>query len=59
MLTNSLTLLALAAATIAAPTVETRDAPDPSQVTINKLTTSGSGCPQGGVGRFLSDDRQT
>jgi hypothetical protein len=59
MLTNILIILALAAGAIAAPTFETRDTPDLSQVTIDKLTTSGSGCPQGIVGQFLSDDRRT
>lgn len=60
MLFKSSVLLALASAVIAAPSIDIRDEkPDPSQVTIKGITTSGSGCPQGSVGKFLSSDRQT
>jgi hypothetical protein len=60
MLTKIFAVLALAASTIAAPTVESRaDKPDPSQVTIKGITTSGTGCPQGSVGKFISSDLTT
>ncbi|RDL35898.1 Uncharacterized protein BP5553_06510 [Venustampulla echinocandica] len=60
MLVKSGVLLALASAAIAAPALDTRaDAPNPNEVTINGITTSGTGCPQGTVGKYLSDDRQT
>ncbi|EHK97611.1 hypothetical protein M7I_6622 [Glarea lozoyensis 74030] len=60
MLTNIFTVLALVATAIAAPTLETRgDKPDPSQVTIKGITTSGTGCPQGSVGKFISSDLTT
>ncbi|KAH6665553.1 hypothetical protein B0J14DRAFT_457786, partial [Halenospora varia] len=49
---------ALASTAIASPIVSA-DAPDANQVTINSITTSGTGCPQGSVGKFLSADRQT
>jgi hypothetical protein len=60
MLTNILTFLAIVATAIAAPTVESRaDKPDPTQVTIKGITTSGTGCPQGSVGKFISSDLTT
>jgi hypothetical protein len=60
MLTNIFTVLALVATAIAAPTLETRgDKPDPSQVNIKGITTSGTGCPQGSVGKFISSDLTT
>ncbi|CAG8975724.1 hypothetical protein HYALB_00009131 [Hymenoscyphus albidus] len=54
-----LALLTLASAALAAPRVETRQTttPPPHQVTVSGITTSGSGCPQGSVGQFLSADR--
>jgi len=33
--------------------------PNPTQVYINGITYGGSGCPQGSVGSFISDDRST
>lgn len=33
--------------------------PNPSQVYINSISYGGTGCPQGSVGSFISDDRQT
>jgi len=60
MLTNIFTVLALVATSIAAPSIDTRaDKPDPSQVTIKGITTSGTGCPQGSVGKFISSDLTT
>jgi len=48
------------AVTIAAPAATTSAAvPDPSEVYINSITYGGTGCPQGSVGSFISDDRQT
>ncbi|KAH8654962.1 hypothetical protein BGZ60DRAFT_151440 [Tricladium varicosporioides] len=55
---KSAILAALASTAIASPIVSA-DVPDPNQVTINGITTSGTGCPQGSVGKFLSADRQT
>jgi len=34
-------------------------APDPTKVTINSISYGGTGCPQGSVGSFISDDRLT
>ncbi|KAG9235544.1 hypothetical protein BJ875DRAFT_373994 [Amylocarpus encephaloides] len=60
MLAKAIALFALASAIIATPIVDTRaDKPDPSQVTIKGITTSGTGCPQGSVGQFLDSSRQT
>jgi hypothetical protein len=60
MFAKTFALLALVASALAAPTVETRaDRPDPSQVLIKGITTSGTGCPQGSVGKFLSADLTT
>lgn len=59
MLFNPLTFLTLASAAIASPILDARqNSPDPNNVTINGITTSGTGCPQGTVGQFLSADRQ-
>ncbi|ELR07643.1 hypothetical protein VC83_02450 [Pseudogymnoascus destructans] len=33
--------------------------PNPSQVYINSISYGGTGCPQGSVGSFISDNRQT
>ncbi len=33
--------------------------PNPAQVYINGITYGGSGCPQGSMSSFISDDRQT
>lgn len=33
--------------------------PNPSQVYINSISYGGTGCPQGSVGDYISDDRQT
>lgn len=51
-------ILALVAAVIGSPIVE-RTLPNPSQVYISSLSYGGTGCPQGSVGTFISDDRQT
>lgn len=60
MLANIFTVLALAATVIAVPFIDTRaDKPDPSLVTIKGITTSGTGCPQGSVGKFISSDLST
>jgi hypothetical protein len=52
--------LGLAAIAYALPTTEiaARDAPDRSQVFIQKLTWGGSGCPARSVLNFMSDDRR-
>jgi len=45
--------------TSAASSTATPGAPDPSKVTINSISYGGTGCPQGSVGSFISDDRLT
>jgi hypothetical protein len=48
-----------APATPAATPTPKPQAPDPSKVTINSISYGGTGCPQGSVGSFISDDRLT
>jgi hypothetical protein len=59
MLATSLITLVVAGFVAAAPILEDRDLPNPSQVFINNITYGGSGCPQNSVGQFLSEDRST
>ncbi|KAF4629531.1 hypothetical protein G7Y89_g8617 [Cudoniella acicularis] len=62
MLAKSFALAALASAAFASPLVvpvSGGDTPPADQVTISGITTSGTGCPQGSVGQFLSADRET
>lgn len=33
--------------------------PEPSEVYLNAIAYGGTGCPQGSIGSFISDDRQT
>ena len=59
MLTSFITL-ALATAAAALPASgATVVSPDPTQVSIAGIVYGGTGCPQGTVGSFISDDRQT
>lgn len=60
MLSSMIVLLALASAAISIPLkVRQGTTPDPSEVYIRNITYGGLGCPQGSVGQFLSDDRDT
>jgi uncharacterized membrane protein len=62
-----LSVLACAVAVIATPVLvvpvasatSSSVSPNPSQVYINSISYGGTGCPQGSVGSFISDDRQT
>jgi hypothetical protein len=63
----TLALFFLAATAIARPAAENAelvsdtdgDSPDPRQVYIESLISGGTGCPQGTVGKSISNDRQT
>ncbi|KUJ19422.1 uncharacterized protein LY89DRAFT_642471 [Mollisia scopiformis] len=55
---SALLTLALAVAALAAP-APTSPAPPAGQVSIKSITYGGTGCPQGSVGSFISDDKQT
>ena len=57
----SLLLLAVAveASPIAASATSSAILPNPSQVYINGIAYGGTGCPQGSLSSFISNDRQT
>jgi len=44
---------------IAVTVTSTGTGPNPTQVYINGITYGGSGCPQGSMSSFISQDRQT
>ena len=61
MFSSIITLVGLASAAFAAPVADlaARDAPNSSDVYIENISYGGTGCPQGSVGQFLSDNRTT
>ncbi|KAE8454279.1 hypothetical protein EG329_005204 [Mollisiaceae sp. DMI_Dod_QoI] len=57
---STLIALTLAVAAFAAPTVDlSSSSPPAGQVSIRGIVYGGTGCPQGSLGTFISDDRQT
>jgi len=57
---SSLLAIALAASAYAAPSsAVSTTSPPASQVYINSIVYGGTGCPQGTLSDFISDDRQT
>jgi Domain of unknown function (DUF4360) len=60
MLFKLLSFAALATAAAIEPLqTQTETVTPPGQVTINGITYGGTGCPQGTVSQFISDDKQT
>lgn len=55
-----LSIVASALAVMASPVnMSTSVVPDPSQVYIKDIAYGGTGCPQGSMSTFISDDKQT
>jgi len=59
MLSSILTLILVTAAFAMPASNAAQVTPDPTQVYINGIVYGGTGCPQGSLGSFISDDRQT